>query len=148
MNIFHCFGCGAKGDVISLVQRLLNTTPLRAAESIDEVLSLGISGRRKSSVELRNYRAMKKTEENFKAWESRTHSILLNYFDLLVEWLKIEDIENTLFEEALKNIDYISYLIEELLAHGTDENRIWFYKNGRKLVREIESRVELFRKIS
>lgn len=147
-NIFQCFGCGAKGDVITLVQRVLNTTPLRAAESIDTMLNLGISSSHRPLTELRKYRVRKKAEENFKAWESRAHQLLWSYFDLLFEWLKIKDMDSELFEEALKNIDYISYLIDELLVHGTDEKRIWFFKNGRKLVRKIESRVELFGKIS
>ena len=41
-KIWHCFGCGAGGDVISLVARLLNLRPIEAARRLNEDFSLGI----------------------------------------------------------------------------------------------------------
>ena len=37
---FHCFGCGADGDVIDLTAQLYNLSPKEAAEKLAQDLSL------------------------------------------------------------------------------------------------------------
>ena len=37
-NIFYCFGCGKKGNSITLVQELLNISPLESAKYIKSAL--------------------------------------------------------------------------------------------------------------
>ena len=35
---FHCFGCGADGDVIDFTARLYDLSPKEAAEKLEEAL--------------------------------------------------------------------------------------------------------------
>ena len=43
---WHCFGCGAGGDVIDLVRKLFNLSFRQAVLRLDTDFSLGITGRR------------------------------------------------------------------------------------------------------
>ena len=57
-RIWHCFGCGAGGDVVSLVARLLNIRPIEAARRLNEDFSLGIEelvGRKYTPAEKRKF---------------------------------------------------------------------------------------------
>ena len=41
-QIWKCFGCGKGGDVISLVQELLNCNAYEAAKQINQICSCGV----------------------------------------------------------------------------------------------------------
>lgn len=45
---WHCFGCGAGGDVIDLVRRLFDLSFQQAVVRLDTDFSLGITGRRRT----------------------------------------------------------------------------------------------------
>lgn len=148
-NIFCCFGCGKKGDSVTLIQNLLNISPLEAAKSINNILNLGIDENQKTTtLELNKYKVKRKTEEKFKQWESKIERLLFDYLYLLDEWEKTANMESDLFAEAMHNKDYVEYLINELFVNETNENKVWFWKNGKKLVKAIESRVEPFRPVN
>ena len=145
-NIFKCFGCGKKGDSITLVQKLLNISPLESAKYINYHLGLGIDAEKPSSYfEINKYKQKRKMEEMFKKWELETFIIITDYLRLLEEWKKIKDIENDLYIEALKQIDYVEYIVDEIFLNGTNEDKIWFWKNERKWVKSIETRVRTIR---
>ena len=59
-----------------------------------------------------------------------------------------DDEADELFVEAMHNIDYIDYLLDEIFINGTDEDKIWFWKTQKKVVSRIEARVRAFRPIS
>lgn len=48
---WHCFGCGAGGDVIDLVRRLFGLSFRQAVLRIDTDFSLGLTGRRRTREE-------------------------------------------------------------------------------------------------
>ena len=59
-NIFCCFGCGKKGDAITLVSELLNISNLEAAIYINDSLGLGIEtnmNKKQTKEERRKYDA-------------------------------------------------------------------------------------------
>ncbi len=154
-QIWKCFGCGKGGDSISLVSELLNINALEAAKSINYTLGLGLDPNQKSNYfEINKYKNKQKTEEIFKKWENKTFQLLCDYLHLLWKWEEeyapknMEEDPNDLFVEAMHNKDYIDYLIETIFINGTNEDKIWFWKHEKKVVRRIESRVRTFRAIN
>lgn len=154
-QIWKCFGCGKGGDSISLVSELLNINALEAAKSINYTLGLGLDPNQKSNYfEINKYKNKQKTEEIFKKWENKTFQLLCDYLHLLWKWEEeyapknMEEDPNDLFVEAMHNKDYIEYLIDEIFLNGTNEDKIWFWKHEKKVVRRIEARVRTFRAIN
>lgn len=154
-QIWKCFGCGKGGDSISLVSELLNINALEAAKSINYTLGLGLDPNQKSNYfEINKYKNRQKTEEIFKKWENKTFQLLCDYLHLLWKWEEekapknMEEEPDDLFVEAMHNKDYIDYLIDSIFINGTNEDKIWFWKHEKKVVRRIESRVRTFRAIN
>lgn len=154
-QIWKCFGCGKGGDSISLVSELLNINALEAAKSINYTLGLGLDPNQKSNYfEINKYKSKQKTEEIFKQWENKTFQLLCDYLHLLWKWEEekapknMEEDPDDLFVEAMHNKDYIDYLIESIFINGTNEDKIWFWKHEKKVVRRIETRVRTFRAIN
>ena len=154
-QIWKCFGCGKGGDSISLVSELLNINALEAAKSINYTLGLGLDPNQKSNYfEINKYKNKQKTEEIFKQWENKTFQLLCDYLHLLWKWEEeyvpknMEEDPDDLFVEAMHNKDYIDYLIETIFINGTNEDKIWFWKHEKKVVRRIETRVRTFRAIN
>lgn len=148
-QIWHCFGCGKGGDVISLVSELLSINNYQAAKSINEKLRLGINTNQKvTQYEVNKYKTRKEIEEKFKQWENNTFQLLCDYLHLLWRWQEIKNPESELYVEALQKIDYINYVIDEIFLNGTNEDKIWFWKYEKKAVKQIESRVRAFRTIN
>lgn len=153
-QIWKCFGCGKGGDVISLVSELLNINALEAAKSINRTLGLGLDAEKPSSyLEINKYKQRKKTEEMFKKWENKTFQLLCDYLHLLWRWeeenVPISPNENIsdLFVEAMHNRDYIQYLLDDIFIKGSNEDKIWFWKHEKKVVKRIETRIRAFRTI-
>ena len=144
-QIWKCFGCGKGGDVISLVAELLNINSLEAAKSINKKLGLGLETGKTNSFEINRYKTKKDIEEKFKKWELETFVLITDYLSLLNSWKKIQDIDNELYIEALQQIEYTKYVIDEIFLNGSSDDKIWFWKNERKWVKRIESRVRTFR---
>ena len=153
-QIWHCFGCGKGGDSISLVAELLNINALEAAKNINYTLGLGLDAERPANyLEINKYKQKRKAEEMFKQWENQTFQLLCDYLHLLWRWedeyspKTPEEEVNDLYVEAVHNKDYIDYLLDEIFINGTNEDKIWFWKYEKKVVKRIESRVRTFRPI-
>lgn len=145
-NIFYCFGCGKKGNSITLVQELLEITPLESARYINKTLGLGLDAEKSNNYfEINKYKQRRELEESFKKWELNTFILLTNYLHLLWKWKTIENLDNELFIEALKNIHYIEYVIDTFFINGTTKEKLWFWKYEKKVVKRIESRIRTFR---
>lgn len=130
------------GDVITLVSQLLNINAYESAKKINEVFSLGVDFKYKTSNnEIEKYNCKSKLIRQFKEWENETFQLLCDYFHLLERWEKINNLENDLFIESLQNKDYIDYLIDEFFVFGTDEDKIWFWKNNKNLISNIKTNI-------
>lgn len=148
-QIWKCFGCGKGGDSISLVSGLLNINALEAAKNINYTLGLGLDPNQKSTYfQINKYKEKQKTEEMFKQWENKTFQLLCDYLHLLWKWEREEDWQSDLYVEAMHNKDYIEYLIDSIFIYGKNEDKIWFWKYEKKVVKRIESRVRAFRAIN
>lgn len=128
-NIFCCFGCGKKGNSITLVQELLNISPLESAKYINYHLGLGIDTDYKvNKFHVNKYKQIQQAKEQFKIWHNKTLQLLCDYLHSLspIERLQIGNI--------------IEYYID-LLIFGTEDDWLWFKKTEEGWCREIERRI-------
>lgn len=157
-NIFCCFGCGKKGDSITLVSELLNISNLEAAIYINDSLGLEIETnmnkkqtkeeRRKYDAALNKYKKIREIKEEFQQWENETFQLLCDYLHFL--WRNIEEKKpknindefDDLYVEALQEIDKIEYYIDEIFINGKLEDKNWFKNTNGKVVEEIGRRME------
>lgn len=125
-NIFCCFGCGKKGNSITLVQELLNISPLESAKYINQVLGLGISMNiSMPKSEMNRNQQIQRAKERFRKWHNQTIQILCDYLHNLKE------------TEKLQKQEIIEYYID-LLIFGNEEDWLWFKKTKEGWCREIE----------
>lgn len=134
------------GDAINLVSELLNINNYEAAKKINNIFNLGIEFDSKISVlELKKFNSKVKLIDQFKKWENEVFQLLCDYFQLLLKWDKLEDFDNNLFVEALQNKEYIEYVIDECFINGTNEDKIWFYKNEKDIINKIENKLKNYK---
>lgn len=145
-QIFYCFGCHKGGDSVTLVSMLFNITPFEAAKNINRDLGIGVelpknsnwnNYKQEKKCKINIYNINQKNREKLEKWEKETFIILKDYLHLLMSWKELKDPENDLYVKALKEIDYINYLIEELYIEGTQEERVRYKKTQGKEIERI-----------
>ena len=140
---FHCFGCGADGDVIDFVSRLEQASPKEAALLLAQDFSIsyedkGPPRRRKPPQET--------PEQQFRRMERYCFRVLCDYRNLLCRWKEDcapktpEDDWNPLFVEALQKQDYVDYLLDTLFSPDMEERAALIASYGEE-VRTIERRM-------
>lgn len=133
-QIFNCFGCGKKGDVITLTQLLFDLNPYKALEKLNNDFRVGLDlDYRPSRKEIIKARQDKELKEQFGKWVRRTEDILYSYFRQL--HFASFDTESCKFEESLLEKDKIDYYIDWLA-----EDPVSFYKLNKGAVEKIERR--------
>ena len=118
---YYCFGCGATGDAIDLAAKILNLKVKDAALKLREDFSL----QKKADY----HQVITTPPKEIEAERSMTKIIvaLSDYRNLLEKWKtlyapKITDTEwHPLFCEALWKIDYVEYLLDELLECNPED---------------------------
>lgn len=140
---FHCFGCGADGDVIDFAARLHGLDAKPAAEKLasDFHIPYEKTGRRAKPM-----RSVKSEEQMYRRLEDRCYRVLSDYLNLLRQWevdyapQPEDEIWQPLFTEALQRKDHIEYLLDVLLSESTAERAALIREYGRE-VRMIEQRL-------
>ena len=136
---FHCFGCQEDGDVIDFVGKLFDLSPKRAAEKLAEDFGVQYDG-------LQPWRPQKRPSvisrleaaQEYRKKENRCYRVLCGYFRLLQDWKEqyapqpSDEEWHPLFCEALQKIDYVEYLLDELIS-GTLEERITGFSASGKI---------------
>lgn len=133
---FHCFGCGEDGDVIDFVSKYFNITKIEAARKIADEFNICTDD---------NYRncvtgIRKKQKVNYRQIKNDTVLYLINLEKELKLWMKDyapkpeDERLHFLFVTAIKNIDYVGYLIDELTDCITDEEIEKFLGNHKNEV--------------
>lgn len=124
-QIFKCFGCGAGGDCITLVSKLLNINAYESAKQINSIFSLGIDfDGSTSKYEVNIYMQEQKAVERFKKWHNETLQMLCDYL------LSLESIKK------LQQQDILEYYID-LLIFGTEKDWLWFKKTEERWCKRI-----------
>ena len=142
---FHCFGCGADGDVIDFTARLYDLPPREAAEKL--ALDFGLAYGSQAPPR-RNYVRQKSEAQARK--EKREHGwrVLTDYYHLLRKWEadyspKTPDEDpHPRFLEAIQKKDYMGYLLDTFLDSSTEEQDQWIAEHTAE-ISAIEGRVNI-----
>ena len=142
---FHCFGCGADGDVIDFTARLYDLSPKEAAEKLSQDFGLSYDNKappRRSYVRQKSEAQVRK--------EKREHGwrVLTDYYHLLRKWEadyspKMPDEDpHPRFLEAIQKKDYMGYLLDTFLDSSTEEQDQWIAEHTAE-ISAIEGRVNI-----
>ena len=142
---FHCFGCGADGDVIDFTARLYDLSPKEAAEKLAQDFGLSYDSKtppRRSYVRQKSEAQVRK--------EKREHGwrVLTDYYHLLRKWEadyspKTPDVDpHPRFLEAIQKKDYTAYLLDTFLDSSTEEQDQWIAEHTAE-ISAIEGRVNI-----
>ena len=118
---FHCFGCGADGDVIDFVAKLFQLSLRQAVEKL--AADFGISGTDDFS------RIRDKLVEKSSNPKEQLYKILCSYRSLLANWRITyvpQNPEETLhpcFVASLHYADRVQYLLDILLQGSPNEKQ-------------------------
>ena len=142
---FHCFGCGADGDVIDFTARLYDLSPKGAAEKLAQDFGLSYD----SKAPIRRSYVRQKTEAQVRK-EKREHGwrVLTDYYHLLRKWeadyspKTADEDPHPRFLEAVQKKDYMGYLLDTFLDSSTEEQDQWIAEHTAELS-AIEGRVKI-----
>ena len=142
---FHCFGCGADGDVTDFTARLYDLSPKEAAEKLAQDFGLSYD----SKAPLRRSYVRQKSEAQVRK-EKREHGwrVLTDYYHLLRKWEadyspKTPDEDpHPRFLEAVQKKDYMGYLLDTFLDSSTEEQDQWIAEHTAE-ISAIERRVKI-----
>lgn len=126
---FHCFGCGADGDVIDFTARLFDLNPKEAIEKLvaDFNIFRGYDDKRRLPVSVKPVIAERSLMQRLKNYQNLNYRTLCEYLHLLEDWQKQyapkpEDKSwHPLFLEAIHNIAKVDYLLDELQGCTAEE---------------------------
>ena len=149
---FHCFSCGAGGDVIDLVGMLLNLPAVDAVRELNSAYHLSLDLDKPGSPEMvqkaiRQRRLRQKQQEIFRQWEKGSFLILSGYLPTLRNWKRCyspagpDQPLHPRFAEALGRLDYLECLLNEVYVNGTKEEKVAFFRSHEGMIRGIEQRM-------
>ena len=124
---FHCFGCGADGDVIDFTAKLFDLSPKEAAEKLAQDFGLIYDSQ---APPRRRYVRQKTETQKFREDRQRCYRVLSDYYYLLKKWetdhspRTPEEEPHPRFMEAIRKKDYVGYLLDFFLEDAPDEQRL------------------------
>lgn len=139
---FHCFGCGADGDVIDFAARLYGLSPKEAAQKLAQDFGLLYDSQAPPK---KTYTRQKSEAQKFKEEKQWCFRALADYAHLMRAWEtnlapRTPDEEpHPLFVEALHRKDYVEYLLDFLMDGGIEEQKTWIAEHTTKIT-DLERR--------
>lgn len=153
---YYCFGCGAKGDVVDFVSRLYGLSPLDAAKKIASDFNVIIDDSNYSNhipshvtnpviIQKNNEYQLKRALDLFvrdalfslHKYREKLLSYKNKYAPSSIEEL---DTCHPLFEESLKNLGKIDWMIDEL-TFGYRDEQITFITNYKGEIEHVKYRL-------
>ncbi len=142
-NNYYCFGCGAHGDVIDLVQAIFNEKPVDAAKRINADFGLGLdTGQPQDYEKINRIRQQQLERKQFKEWDNAAFRTVCEYHRLLEDWQRVYAPKSPdmpihpRFIESVHKKDYVDYLLD-ILTYGEDDEK----RDLRGEVSKIEQRL-------
>ena len=142
---FHCFGCGADGDVIDFVAKLYGLDAKSAAEKLAADFQIPYEQRERKKTKQQT--VPEKTEEQlYCEMEENCVRVFANYERLLRQWERSYapqtdgEPPHPLFVEALQQKDRIGYLLDVLMCDPI-EGRATVVRDYGKEVIQLEQRL-------
>ncbi len=142
---FHCFGCGATGDVIDFTARLYNLSPKEAAEKLAQDFGLAYDSQ---APPRRSYVRQKSEAQSFRRTETmpfvfwRTTSICSASGKRTTHPKHRRNPCTPRFLEAVQKKDYIGYLLDSFLENSPEEQKLWIAEHQSEIAK-LERRVNI-----
>ena len=137
---FHCFGCGADGDVIDFTAQLYGLDAKSAAGKTGCGLSNPLYTLQRKETVKKTIRE-KSEEQMYRELEARCFRVLSDYFHLLRHWERAyapnleDETWHPLFVEALQKKDHIEYLLDVLLYDSIEERAALIKEYGKEVMK-------------
>lgn len=147
---FHCFGCGADGDVINFTAKLFGLSNKDAAEKL--ALDFGISYEKWKPPDREKRKQMRKQKTQARRYEETERNfyrILTDYYHMLLHWKKEraphspDEEWDEDFCEALQNTAEVEYVMDCFLAADLEEKIDIMNDYGRK-VKQFERKLKQY----
>ncbi|MGJ0833963.1 LPD28 domain-containing protein [[Clostridium] innocuum] len=142
---FHCFGCGADGDVIDFTAKLFNLYPKEAAEKLAQDFGLIYDSQ---APPRRRYVRQKTEAQKFREDRQRCYRVLSDYYYLLKKWeadrspRTPEEEPHPRFVEAIQKKPYVEYLLDLFLYESEEEQKAWIAEHTAEIT-HLERRLKI-----
>ena len=142
---FHCFGCGADGDVIDFTAKLFNLSPKEAAEKLAQDFGLIYDSQ---APPRRRYVRQKTEAQKFREDRQRCYRVLSDYYYLLKKWeadnspRTPEEEPHPRFVEAIQKKPYVEYLLDLFLYESEEEQKAWIAEHTAEIT-HLERRLKI-----
>ena len=142
---FHCFGCGADGDVIDFTAKLFNLSPKEAAEKLAQDFGLIYDSQ---APPRRRYVRQKTEAQKFREDRQRCYRVLSDYYYLLKKWeadrspRTPEEEPHPRFVEAIQKKVYVEYLLDLFLYESEEEQKAWIAEHTAEIT-HLERRLKI-----
>ena len=143
---YHCFGCGADGDVIDFAAALYGLGKKEAAVQLAQDFGLSYEDWKPPGKAKKPKPRQKSPEEQFQEAKNRCFRILADYLHLLRAWRKEyaphspEEAFHPRFVEALQKQAQVEYLLDVLLFGETEEKAALITDYGKDVI-QLEQRM-------
>ena len=117
---YYCFGCQATGDVIDFTAKLFDLKPKDAAEKL--AADFFVSENHLAVPATGSPKRIAIAEQLARQKEIRVENVLADYYRILRRWFSgyapraPDDEIDQRFVEACQKLDYVEYLLDELVA--------------------------------
>ena len=142
---FHCFGCGADGDVIDFTAKLFDLSPKEAAEKLAQDFGLIYDSQ---APPRRRYVRQKTEAQKFREDRQRCYRVLSDYYYLLKKWeadrspRTPEEEPHPRFVEAIQKKPYVEYLLDLFLYESEEEQKAWIAEHTAEIT-HLERRLKI-----
>ncbi|MFR2897877.1 LPD28 domain-containing protein [Hungatella sp.] len=142
---FHCFGCGADGDVIDFTAKLFDLSPKEAAEKLAQDFGLIYDSQ---APPRRRYVRQKTEAQKFREDRQRCYRVLSDYYYLLKKWeadrspRTPEEEPHPRFVEAIQKKAYVEYLLDLFLNESEEEQKAWIAEHTAEIT-HLERRLKI-----
>ena len=142
---YHCFGCGADGDVIDFTAKLFDLSPKEAAEKLAQDFGLIYDSQ---APPRRRYVRQKTEAQQFREDRQRCYRILSDYYYLLKKWeadnspRTPEEEPHPRFVEAIHKKTYVEYLLDLFLYESEEEQKAWIAEHTAEIT-HLERRLKI-----
>ena len=136
---FHCFGCGADGDVIDFTAQLYGLDAKSAAEKLAADFQIPYTHHKRKETVKKTIRE-KSEDKMYRELEVRCFRVLSDYFHLLRRWERAytqkpeDETWHPLFVEVLQKKDHIEYLLDVLLFDSIEERAALIKEYGKEVM--------------
>ena len=143
---YHCFGCGADGDVIDFAAALYGLGKKEAAVQLAQDFGLSYEDWKPPGKAKKPKPRQKSPEEQFQEAKNRCFRILADYLHLLMAWRteyaphSPEEAFHPRFVEALQKQAHVEYQLDVLLFGETEEKAALITDYGKDVIRQTSRR--------